>query len=192
VIQLSRFSNSNASQLKIDSSSNPGIDSFKQMGPILEGIVQGIEDKSAEQIISEFYIGATGLWGSMEFWPKSIEKFYGQLNYKVNNPESFACVESKDRMIIQSIKNKWLSTTGVSFKGRFERLKQVGEKNIRQDGTKIGTRVVVVGELSTTIKCMEGKDFRIKGIEEHGPAMKYKIIQKGKNKGKKQFVEVVK
>lgn len=162
------------------------IDYFKVMAPILEGIIEGIENKSPEEIISEFYIGAGQLWGSIENWPRTIERFYGQLNYKVNNPESLVCIESRERMIVQSIKNKWLSTTGVSFKGRFERLKQLGEKNIREDGSTIGTTNIKVGKATMTIKRMEKKDYKIEGIEESGVAMKYKIV-----KGKKVFVSIV-
>lgn len=184
---MNRFESSGAKEkLKINSKKVAGMDGFKRMAPVLEGIVQGIQYKSGEQIVSEFYIGAMGIWGDMEFWPKAIEKFYGQLNYKLSNPESFVCLESRDKMVIQAIKNKWLSTTGVSFKGRFERLKQLGDKGIREDQTKIGDRKIyfrVKGVLKfRVVKAMETKDYKIKGIEESGVARKYKIDKDGKKK----------
>lgn len=172
------------------------IDNFKVIAPILEGIIEGIEGKSSEQVIAELYIGVSGLWGEIDNWPNSISKFYGQLNYKVNNPESLICIESKQRMVVQAIKNKWLSTTGVSFKGRFERLKLLGEKNIRLDGSIMDTKVVKVevkGEIKLEVVHRMGpKDYKIKGIEESGRPAKFKVIQKGRNKGKEEFVEFVK
>ena len=172
------------------------IDSFKVVAPILEGIIEGIQNKKPEQIISELYIGVSGVWGDIDNWPNAIRKFYGQLNYKVDNPESLVCIESKERMVIQAIKNKWLSTTGVSFKGRFERLKLLGEKNIREDGTIMDTKIVkknVNGEIKLkVVRRMGPKDYKIKGIEEHGRPAKFKVIQKGKDKGKEEFIEFVK
>jgi hypothetical protein len=186
---LNRFEQSNAKEnLKINCKQDAGVESFKRIAPVLEGIVQGIEGKTAEQVISEFYIGAFGIWGDMEFWPKAIEKFYGQLNYKLRNPESFVCEENREKMIKGAIKNKWLSTTGVSFKGRYERLKLLGEKNIREDGTKIGTKAIEFrskGKIKVRFeKYVEKKDYKVPGIETNGVAKKYKIDKDGK----KQFI----
>lgn len=184
---MSRFDNAKQLTMGSNVSRKGGIDNFKVIAPILEGIIQEIENKSTEAIISEFYIGVSGLWGDLDLWPNPVKRFYGQLNYKVDNPESLTSVESKQRMVIGAIKNKWLSTTGVSFKGRFERLKQLGEKNIREDGSTIDTKVVKVGEANfKVVKRMGQKDYKIKGIEESGVAMKYKIV-----KGKKVFVSII-
>ena len=183
---MSRFDNAKQLTMGLNVSRKGGIDNFKVIAPILEGIIQGIENKSTEAIISEFYIGVSGVWGDLDLWPNPVKRFYGQLNYKVDNPESLTSIESKQRMIIGAIKNKWLSTTGVSFKGRFERLKLLSEKNIRDDGSIMGTNRIKVGKASITIERMEKKDYKIKGIEESGPAMKYKIV-----KGKKVFVSLV-
>jgi len=175
------------------------IDYFKVVAPILEDILERIQGKKAEQVISEFYIGASQLWGDIDSWPQSIKKFYGQLNYKVNNPESTACIESRDRMVERAIKNKWLSTTGVSFKGRYERLKQLGEKNIREDGTKIGTKAIefrTKGKIEIEFKpYVKKKDYKVKGIETNGEAKRFKVLNVDKeikdlNKDEKQLVDL--
>ena len=167
------------------------VDPVLKMAPILEGILQRIENKSMEQIISEFYIGASQLWGSIESWPKKIEKFYGRLNYKVKNPESTACVESRERMVVRAIKNLWLSTTGASFEGRYERLKKVSQKNIKEDGSTIGIRILreknSKGDQEES-RAMSSRDYKIAAGETHGRAIRYKINKDGK----KQFVEFVK
>ena len=176
-------------------------DPFKIIAPILEGIIERIQNKTGEQVIAELYIGASQIWGDLDDWPKSIKSFYGKLNYKVSNPDNLSSVESRERGIIQAIKNKWLQTTGASFKGRFERLKQLGEKNIRDDGSKLNTKEVVVEKAKFNeegiqvkeakikiVRRLEKKDYIIKGIESSSRAKRFKVNKEGNE----EFVEFVK
>ena len=64
---------SNAIQLNLKSSpkvakesriSQP--DPFKIIAPILEGIIERIQNKTGEQVIAELYIGASQLWGDLD------------------------------------------------------------------------------------------------------------------------------
>jgi len=182
-IQLSMKTKVKKKSTKDETTKVGSIDGFKVIAPILEGIIEGIQGKGPEEIISELYIGVSGIWGDIDNWPVAIKRFYGQLNYKVDNPESLVCIESRERQVVQAIKNKWLSTTGVSFKGRFERLKLLGEKNIREDGTIMNTKIVkkkVKGEIKLkVVRRMGTKDYKIKGIEEHGKVERYKIDKVG-------------
>ena len=191
-IQLSMKTKVKKKSTKDETTKVGSIDSFKVVAPILEGIIEGIQNKKPEQIISELYIGVSGIWGDIDNWPNAIRKFYGQLNYKVNNPDSLATIESRERMVVQAIKNKWLSTTGVSFKGRFERLKLLGEKNIREDGTIMDTKIEkrkVKGEIKLkVVRRMGPKDYKIKGIEEPGRPVRFKVDKEGNE----EFVEFVK
>jgi len=166
-------------------------DPFERFKPVLEGIVQGLEEKSSEKVISEFYIGASHLWGEVENWPDSISKFYGQLNYKVKNEDNYSSVESRDKLVARLIKNKWLNLSGVSFKGKSKGFKNLSDRFTRFDGSKIDTKVVKIKrgenvELKV-VRRMSQRDYKIKGIESPGLARRFKIVD-----GQKVFINFVK
>ena len=95
-------------------------DPFESLEDVLEDIVQHCDKMDTEMIIAEFFVAAGQVFGEMEEWPEKITQFYGQINLKFSDPESFTPIENRRNAIINKIKNKYLSLKGVNFKYRFK------------------------------------------------------------------------
>jgi len=108
----------------------------QKMEPVLREIIEHSGKQSIEQCLAEFYIGACRHFGLIDEWPEDLRMFYGQIQIKFQDPEIMSnervdqaviengrtrfdrYVSTKESMIINKIKNKWLSLQGINFKGR--------------------------------------------------------------------------